>query len=195
MQKAALTIAALLAMALAHAARAQAIPGSVNVRFSEQLSNAPAGSCGCFGLEGAAGDLAWNLVGLGGRSGVGLGIAADVGVEHTGSVNGAPYGLTLTTFVVGPRVRFPILKLHSFGQALFGFAHGADSQFPQNNALVSSANSFAFDLGGGADYALDKRVSVRVLQLDYLRTSLPNITTNWQNNLRIGAGLTLHFGG
>jgi hypothetical protein len=195
MQKTFLTIAALLSMAMAHAARAQAIPGSVNIRFSEQLSNAPAGSCGCFGMEGAAGDLGWNLFGLGGQGGVGLGIAADIGVEHTGSVNGAPNGLNLITFAAGPRVRFPILKLHTFGQALFGIAHGGDSAFPQSNTLVSSANSFALDLGGGADYSLDRRLSVRVLQLDYLRTSLPNTTSNWQNSLRIGAGLTLHFGG
>jgi hypothetical protein len=38
---------------------------------------------------------------------------------------------------------------------------------------------------------MNKRLSLRVLQLDYSRTSLPNNTTNWQNNLRIGAGITL----
>jgi len=59
--------------------------------------------------------------------------------------------------------------------------------------LVSSANSFALNLGAGADYSLNKSISVRILQLDYLHTELPNNTSNWQNNLRIGAGLTLHF--
>jgi hypothetical protein len=49
------------------------------------------------------------------------------------------------------------------------------------------------DLGAGADVPLNKRISARILQLDYLRTTLPNNTTNWQNNLRIGAGLTLRF--
>jgi hypothetical protein len=29
--------------------------------------------------------------------------------------------------------------------------------------------------------------------VDYLRTALPNNSTNWQSNLRIAAGLTLHF--
>jgi hypothetical protein len=40
---------------------------------------------------------------------------------------------------------------------------------------------------------LNKSISVRILQPDYLHTDLPNNTSNWQNNLRIGAGLTLHF--
>jgi hypothetical protein len=193
MQKIAFSLVALLCLALASAAHSQAMPRTVNFRFSEQVSNAPAGTCGCFGLEGAAGDLAWNLKQLGGKHGAALGLAADVGVEHTGSVNGANYGLTLTTLAAGPRFMLPGHKLQPFAQALFGFAHGSGSSFPQNNALVSSANSFALDLGAAADYSLDKRFSVRLLQLDYLRTSLPNITTNWQNNLRIGAGVTLHF--
>jgi len=29
--------------------------------------------------------------------------------------------------------------------------------------------------------------------VDYLRTALPNNSNNWQNNLRVAAGLTLHF--
>ena len=193
MQKCSMTAIALLSLALASLARAQAVPGTVNVRFSEQISNAPAGNCGCFGLEGAAADADWRLTALGAARGMSLSLAADVGVEHTDAVTDAPYGLTLTTFTAGPRLWLPRRKVHIFGQALFGFAHGSNSEFPQNNALVPSANSFALDLGGGADYPIGDRFSVRVLQLDYLRTSLPNNSTDWQNNLRIGAGVTLHF--
>jgi hypothetical protein len=76
---------------------------------------------------------------------------------------------------------------------LLGFAHGSGSQFPQNNSLVATANSPAFDVGAGADYSVSKRVSMRFLQVDYMRTGLPNNVNNWQNNLRIGAGITLHF--
>ena len=60
--------------------------------------------------------------------------------------------------------------------------------------LASSANSFALDLGGGADYSISQRFSLRAVQLDYLRTSLPNIDSGWQNNLRIGVGVTVRFG-
>jgi peptidoglycan-associated lipoprotein len=193
MQKCSIFAIALLGLALANAARSQAIPGTVNLRFSAQISNASAGTCGCFAMEGGAADASWSLMGSSAAHGVGLSLAADVGLDHTGTVNSSPYGLTLTTLTAGPRLWIPVPKLHIFGQALFGFAHGSNSQFPHNNSFVPSANSFALDLGGGADYALGKRFAVRVLQLDYLRTSLPNNSTDWQNNLRIGAGLTVRL--
>ncbi len=194
MQKVCITFAAFLCLVLTSAAQTQAIPKTVSFRYSEQVSNARPGTCGCFTLQGAAGDLYWNIRQFAGNHGVGLGLTADIGVEHTGNQNDAGYGLTLTTFTAGPRiVLLPARKLHPFAQALFGLAHGSGSRFPQGNSLESSANSLALDLGAGADYSLNKRISVRILQLDYLRTALPNNSNGWQNNLRIGAGLTLHF--
>jgi opacity protein-like surface antigen len=166
----------------------------VNLRYSEQVSNSPAGTCGCFALEGAAGDFYWNVMHIGAMHKAGLGVAADIGVAHTGNVNGDGYGLTLTTYSAGPRFVLPSArKLSPFAQALFGLAHGSGSQFPQGDSLVSSANSFGLNLGAGADYSLNKRISLRILQLDYLRTDLPNNSSNWQNNLRAGAGITLQF--
>ena len=194
MKKTAISLVALLCLALACGAQAQINPGSANLRFSEQVSNAPPGTCGCFGLAGVAGDAAWNLFAFGTSHRAGLGVAGDVGVVHTGHVNGANDGLTLTTFVAGPRVRLPVKRLQTFGQALFGVAHGSGSQFPSGNTLVSSANSFALDLGGGVDYSIGNRFSLRAVQLDYLRTNLPNILSGWQNNLRIGVGVTVRFG-
>jgi len=194
MKKTAISIVALLCSALACGAQAQINPGTANLRFNEQVSNAPPGTCGCFGLAGVAGDAAWNLFAFGTSHRAGLGVAGDVGVVHTGQVNGADYGLTLTTFTAGPRVRVPGKRVRTFGQALFGVAHGSGSQFPSGNTLVSSANSFALDLGGGVDYSIGNRFSLRAVQLDYLRTNLPNILSGWQNNLRIGVGVTVRFG-
>jgi len=34
---------------------------------------------------------------------------------------------------------------------------------------------------------------VRAIELDYLRTGLPNNSTNWQNHLKIASGLIVHF--
>lgn len=193
MLKRLMTSIALLGFTLAVAASAQVIPGAINVRYSEQLSNAPAGNCGCFHLEGFATDADWGLLGSSTSHRTSLSLAADVGVEHAGAVPKSPYGLTLTTLAAGPRLWFPVRRTHLFGQMLFGFAHGFNSEFPQGNTLVPSASSFALDLGGGADYVLTHSISVRMVQVDYLRTSLPNISTNWQNNLRLGAGITFHF--
>lgn len=194
MLKAASQFAAAFGLGLALSAQAQVAPGTVNLRYTEQISNGPAGNCGCFGLEGFQGDAGWWLKDLSAR-GLGISLAVDAGVVHTGSEGNAPYGLTLTTVAAGPRFNFPAPKLQPFAQVLFGFAHGSGSSFPQGNALVSSASSFALEAGGAADYPLDRHLSVRVLELEYLRTALPNSTNNWQNNLRIGAGVTLHLQG
>lgn len=192
MQKACNILAAFLFLTLTSAAQAQWLPSQAGLRYSAQISNGPAGDCGCFTLQGAAADLYWNLGPAKAR--LGVGIAFDAGVEHTGDVNGAGYGLTLSTFTAGPRFKLPLGKTQSFAQAMFGVAHGSGSNFPQsNNTLVNSANSFALDVGAGADYPINRRLSLRLLQLDYLRTALPNNSTNWQNNLRIAAGLTFHF--
>jgi opacity protein-like surface antigen len=192
MHKIRITLFTLLCLALTAAARAQFLPADAGLRYSEEISNSPAGSCGCFAMQGAAADAYWKLGRL--AHSLHLGMAADAGVENTTNVNNAGYGLTLSAFTAGPRVKLHVNKAHPFAQALFGVAHGSGSNFPQSGSLlIHSANSFALDLGAGADYPLNKRLSVRFLQLDYLRTALPNNSNNWQNNLRVSAGLTLRI--
>jgi opacity protein-like surface antigen len=192
MPKVCITLVSLLTLALAAGAQAQVLPRDASLRYSEQLSNGSAGNCGCFTLQGAAADANWSLGHI--TNALHLGLAADAGIEHTGNANGAGYGLTLLTLAAGPRFTIPVSKTQTFAQALVGLAHGSGSQFPQSgNLLTASANSVAFDLGAGVDYSLKKRLSLRILQLDYLRTALPNDVNNWQNNLRVSAGVTLHF--
>jgi outer membrane immunogenic protein len=194
MRKILMTLIALLGSTLTSAAQSWIVPTDTGFRYSEQLSNGPAGDCGCFPLQGGAADAYWRIrPSQPAQSANGLGIAADIGVENTGSVDGAGYGLSLATFTAGPRLRLPVKSAQIFVQALFGLAHGFNSEFPRRDTLVSSANSLDIDLGGGVDYRLNHRFSLRILQLDYLRTALPNNTNNWQNNLRIGAGIILHF--
>jgi hypothetical protein len=168
-------------------------PAEASVRFSEQISNGPAGTCGCFAMEGIAGDVAWSIHRYGMEHNRVLGGVADVSVEHTGKVSNAPYGLTLTTLAFGPRYATAYGRSHFFAQSLFGFSHGSGSEFPQHNSLVPSASSFVLAVGAGADYPIRDRVSIRLGQIEYLRSSLPNNSTNWQNNLRIGARITFHI--
>ncbi len=194
MQKVWITFVAFLCLVPASIAQSQGIPAEASLRYSEQVSNGPTSTCGCFGMEGGAADLYLNLTHFATGQPASMGLVVDAGVEHTSSVGGAGYGLTLTTIAAGPRfVLLPAGQLHPFLQALFGFAHGSGSQFPQNNSLVPTANSFAVALGGGADYTINRRFSWRILQVEYLRTALPNNTSNWQNNLRIGTGITLQL--
>ena len=153
-----------------------------------------AGTCGCFPLQGVAGDVYWNIAQLKPRHAADFGVAADLGVEHTGNENGAGYGLTLTTLSGGPRFKLRAKKVNTFAQLLLGFGHGSGSEFPEHGKLVSSASSFALDAGAGADYPVGEHVSIRMLQVDYLRLALPNNSTDWQNNLRLAAGVTFRFG-
>jgi len=194
MHKLSIVALVLACMTLSASAQSHSSAASVNVRFSEQISNGPAGSCGCFAMQGAAGDVAWRVYRLGRGNGGSLSGVADVGVEHTGSVSGAPYGLTLTTVSFGPRFTVPASRhAQIFAQSLFGVAYGSNSQFPEHNTFVTSANSFALNLGAGLERSLSEHIAVRILQMEYLRTALPNNSSNWQNNLRLSAGITFRF--
>jgi peptidoglycan-associated lipoprotein len=192
MSKVYVLFAALLCVALSSAAQKQLLPSSAGLRYSEQVSNGPAGSCGCFTMQGMAADSTWTIRQL--PSGGILNLTGDFGLENTPNIHGDGYGLTLTTYTAGPRFTFATPSSHPFVQALFGLAHGTDSEFPSSgNNLKTSANSFALDLSAGLDYTVLHHLSLRVAQVDYLRTALPNNSNNWQNNLRISAGITLRF--
>ncbi|MFP5236426.1 MAG: hypothetical protein ACLGSD_11035 [Acidobacteriota bacterium] len=181
----------ILGCALPAAAQMKALtPVDANIRFSEQISNGPAGNCGCFAMEGFAGGAAWTIHSYGVEHNRAFGAVADFSWERTHKVSNAPYGLTLTTAAFGPRFSTPAFKsTRIFAQSLFGFTHGSNSAFPVHNSLEPSANSFALVLGGGMDHPVSQHLSIRIFQLQYLRTALPNNTSNWQNNLQISTGL------
>jgi hypothetical protein len=48
-------------------------------------------------------------------------------------------------------------------------------------------------MGGGMNIALSPRIALRAVQANWLRTQLPNATTNVQNNLDLGAGVVVRF--
>jgi hypothetical protein len=185
-------LAALLWLTLSSAAQSPLLPDHASLRYSEQVSNSPAGNSECFTMQGVATDVYWKIAPF--SPATNLGLAIDVAMENTRNINHTGYGLNLFSFTAGPRLKFSTHKLHPFAQALFGLAHGWGSEFPLGgNTLTTSANAFALDLGAGADYPLNTRLSLRVLQADYLRTTFPNNVNDRQNNLRIGFGLTLRL--
>jgi hypothetical protein len=65
--------------------------------------------------------------------------------------------------------------------------------FPSSTRLNTSGNSLALQIGGGIDLPLTRHFSVRAFDANWLRTQLPNVTTNVQNNLRLGAGMFYRF--
>lgn len=128
-----------------------------------------------------------------------LGLVAEFSGVRTGGIPGAGTGLTLLTYMAGPRFSMPLRRTHEagkvvpFAQVLFGGTHASDGLFPTRSSVSSTANSFAMSAGGGMQVGVTQRLSVRVIQAEYLYTRLPNFFDSYQNSYRIGAGVVLRF--
>jgi hypothetical protein len=124
-----------------------------------------------------------------------LSVVADVAGLHTGNVNNTGTGLSLITITFGPRYTWSPLhrRVVFFGHVLTGEAHGMTGIFPSGSVFNSSGNSLALQIGGGVNLPLRGHFSVRAFEANWLRTQLPNATTNVQNNLRLGAGIVYQF--
>ncbi|MGH9600051.1 MAG: hypothetical protein ACRD27_09305 [Terracidiphilus sp.] len=180
----------LLGAILAATAGAQSnkpAPQPIGLAFTWNAVHAPATFGGDFWMQGADFQLhvpLWR----------GLGEVTDVGGMHTANINSSGVGLDVVTITFGPRYTWSRGKVSLYGQGLAGLAFGFNSAFPAPAASNASANGLAVLAGGGLDVAVRRHFAVRLLEADWLRTQLPNGVTNVENDLRIGAGVTLHFG-
>lgn len=186
---------ALFLMALAPSlATAQVTPAGDNhhapevaLEYSYIRSNAPPGQCDCFSQNGGAITIAQPFA-SGRLAGV-----FDAGFAH-GSVEG--YDLTLASFTGGLRYR-PLLRprWNPYGQVLVGVAHASGSLVDgRTPAAYDSALTFASVIGGGLDYRLHGRWSLRAIEADYFLTTYSNGDNNHQNNLRVSTGIAYRFG-
>jgi opacity protein-like surface antigen len=119
---------------------------------------------------------------------------ADFGGYHNGNILGTGADGTLSTYLFGPRVSYRSYRHFTpFAEALFGVAHAGASI--GGGTLGSTQNSFAMAIGGGVDYRLTNRFSLRPLEVDYLLTRFNEGTPNnqTQNNLRASTGIVIHF--
>jgi outer membrane immunogenic protein len=158
--------------------------------YTYMRSNAPPGNCGCFNLNGGSATFGWRI----GQSHIAL--VGDVTVAEAGKISSNGYGLTLSTFTFGARYqfRFAHSPLHPFGQILAGAAHGSGSLVDgQNPSVSNSGGTFAGSAGGGVDLNLTRRLSIRLVEADYLATTFNNGDNDHQNNLRLSSGVVFHF--
>lgn len=133
-----------------------------------------------------------------------IGVEADLGGHYKGDCEGVS-GLTCKnlSFMGGPRFTYRIGKITAFAHGLFGGDTASASINVSNLAAGApdvsaslSNTSFALAAGGGVDYAVTDRISVRLGQADYFLTRhLNDIGVANQNNLRISAGIVFTFGG
>lgn len=97
------------------------------------------------------------------------------------------------TFLAGPKFSFPnSSRFTPFTQVLFGAAATTSRLY-----LTQNQTEFAMTLGGGIDFRLNHRFSLRPLQADYLLTHLKELDEfnprRVQSNVRLGTGVVLHF--
>jgi len=129
----------------------------------------------------------------------GLGLAATITGDHASNISPGVDANKLS-YLGGPRYTWTAWKstadqrrLQVFGQGLFGEAHGFDGLYPATGGATFSANSFAVQAGGGLNLYLNKSWGVRLLEADYVRTTLPNASANAQNDMRLAFGITYHI--
>lgn len=101
------------------------------------------------------------------------------------------------TYLFGPRFTFRHWsKVTPYCQFLFG---GAYAWSGPNNG---TQNGFATAAGGGLDYALTKRISIKPIQVEYVMTQLDSAALggatkgfgNHQNDVRYSGGVVFKFG-
>jgi len=118
-----------------------------------------------------------------------------VGGYFQNNVDNSGRSLRVETFLFGPRYSSSHWKKWTpFGQGLFGGALGSGTLYGPNATTSASTSGFSLSAGGGLDWNASPHVSVRLFQVDYLMTRLPNAINNYQNNIRITAGVVFHFG-
>ncbi len=169
-------------------------PASIDlaITYSTEHAQLAPGTCGCFWLQGGGGDAAVTLW-------KGFGVAAGVTGELVSNyIPGVDF--SKVSYMGGPRYTYSGWKrgtgeprrLQIFGEGLFGGVHAFSGAFPSGSGINATANAFALQTGGGVNVLFTKNMSVRVLEVDYVRTQLPNGYANTQNDLRLAVGLSYH---
>ncbi|WP_420239421.1 hypothetical protein ACOBR2_07585 [Telmatobacter bradus] len=118
-------------------------------------------------------------------------VASNVGVNTRLFVMGPVYDRSLDKFL--PSKRPELKQLHLFGEGLLGAVEGFNGVYPAQSQSNSDADAFAVMAGGGLNLDMKQRGGLRLLQVDYVRTGLPNNSNNVQNNLRIGFGANIRL--
>ncbi len=108
-----------------------------------------------------------------------VGLTTDFGGQYR-SIHGQM--ISQYEYLFGPRFMIRWSPATLFAHALIG----------ANTLHVSGAstNGFAWGVGGGVDYNVNRRVAIRLIQADYLRTRVSNA---WFNDARIGVGVVVKF--
>jgi len=134
----------------------------------------------------------WNLAGTGNIT-HGLGVMIDVSGHYGSQMNAYNYG-------IGPQYAFRREKYQIFFHGFIGKAQNTvtihEPIFNNNNVVETFKNGFEsvgrnYAGGGGFDWYLTPRYTIRVIQADFFDTHTFAAT---QYNVRVSAGIVFHFG-
>jgi outer membrane immunogenic protein len=192
---------ALASLALATSASAQQSGGEgsrippidVAATFTAEHAKISPGDCGCFWLQGGSGEANVYLF-------RGLSAAVELTGSHVGNITPG-VDISQISVMGGPRYTFGTSRWTDrifgtrhrtsfFGEALFGGVHAFDGVYPASTGLKTTATAFSMQVGGGFNVRLARSFGLRLIEVDYVRTSLPNGTTDSQHDLRLAAGIS-----
>lgn len=128
-----------------------------------------------------------------------LWIVGDFAGSHNAKISPSGVSLDLVTITAGPQFKWTApsrpdyYNATLFGHLLVGEAHAFNGAFAGTASATSSSTCFALKAGGGVDLDISPRVSLRVIQLDWLRTQFPNGANDVQNHIQLGAGVVIHL--
>ena len=144
-----------------------------------------------------------------------FGVTADVSGNYSQPISFSVAGFSasanqhLYNYLFGPTVTANFGRSAVFAHALFGEAHsslGVGVSVPVIGGIstgVTSANAFAMAFGGGIDIGLTRRLAIRAVQVDYLRSQfsatdaltsgLSSSLGNRQNSFRYSTGIVFRF--
>ena len=182
----------------------------IPVDYSYARGN-PANVAKPFSLNGAGGGIVYNFNRFFGIKGDLQGYGSTTStfnnvtiVNSNGTITLIPQvkaNGNLFTYMAGPQLRLPTHTFKPFAEFLFGGAH---TNLYTNLVKASGAtvgpnnNAFAMSVGGGFDIRVNKTISIRPFQMDYLLTSFGNSLipggNHNQNNFRYVAGINFTFG-
>ncbi len=124
-----------------------------------------------------------SVLGTGGT----LGLEFDLAGHYAKpTITGVSVDIGEHTFMAGPRVAVKVFGVSPFAHALFGGSR--ITQTSTGGKTVNTDTSLA--VGGGLDVSLIPHVSVRLGQVDYLRTTYRD---NGHTNIRVAGGLVFKF--
>ena len=129
-----------------------------------------------------------------------FGIVGDFGLYRQDNVAGQGFNLVFSTYQFGPRLRFSnATRATPFVHFLWGAGHAGGTLYTRSlgyGVPALGANyTFVLTAGGGADWRVSSRISIRMIEAEYIHSEFLNFSGNRQENIRLSTGVVFNFGG